>query len=92
MEDSVKPFFEWSNAIVFLLVVFLPDFAEDFFLGYYKQPFLGEIVSDPVNAFLETLGEFGHFIVVGEIPIEVEQDRVFRHCASTISSNINSHR
>ena len=92
MEDSVKPFFERSNAIVFLLVVFLSDFAGDFFLGYYKQPFSGEIVSHPVNAFLETLGEFGHFIVVGESPTEVEQDRVFRHGGSTISININSHR
>jgi len=72
LEDSVKPFFERPNAVVFLLVVFLSNFTGDFFLGYYKQPFLGEKVSHPVNAFLEALREFGHFIVVGEGSTEVE--------------------
>jgi len=91
LEDSAKPFFERPNAIVFLLVVFLSDFAGDFFLGHYNHPFSGEIVSHSVNAFLETLGEFGHFIVIGESPTKIEEDRVFRHGGSPISVNIDSH-
>ena len=88
MEDSAKPFFERPNAIVFLLVVFLAHFARDLLLGHYQHPFCDEIVSYPVDAFLETLGEFGHFIVIGESSTKVKQDRVFRHGGSPIMNSL----